>query len=177
MEFFKWYSDQVEKKVKFDFREEKQVYCHSDAYLLRLYMQKFRNIFRELKKEDELHIGAYPFNCVTIAKVAFNGIYCTHFLPPQTIITLPRPSKANHSFKQILWMEYEASKPSQPFIQHARNAGEYQVTLCNGKKVSVDGFCRNTNTIFQFHSCFWHGCPYCYCLFNVLLHHIESRSM
>ena len=162
MEFFKWYNEQVEGKVEFDFRKEMQAYCHSDVQLLRLGMQKFRTIFRELKKVDGSPMGVDPFNYVTIAGVAFNGIYCTHFLPPQTIITVPRPTKANHSFKQILWMEYEMAKQDQSFIQHARNAGEYEVSLRNGKKVSVDGFCRDTNTIYQFHGCFWHGCPYCY---------------
>ena len=139
-----------------------QAYCHSDVYLLRLGMQKFHTVFRELKKEDGSPMGVDPFNYITIAGVAFNGIYCTHFLPPHTIINVPRPSKANHSFKQILWLEYKASKPNDPFIQHARNAGEYEVSLRNRKKVSMDGFCRDTNTIFQFHGCFWHGCPYCY---------------
>ena len=50
MEFFKWYNEQLEKKVVFDFRKEMQAYCHSDVHLLRLGMQKFRTIFRELKK-------------------------------------------------------------------------------------------------------------------------------
>ena len=135
-----------------------QAYCHSNVYLLRLGMQKFHTVFRELKKEDGSPMGVDPFNYITIAGAAFNGIYCTHFLPPHTIITVPRPSKANHSFKQILWLEYKASKPNDPFIQHARNAGEYEVSLRNRKKVSMEGFCRDTNTIVQFHRCFWHGC-------------------
>ena len=29
-------------------------------------------------------------------------------------------------------------------------------------KAPVDGFHEATNTVFQFHSCFWHGCPKCY---------------
>ena len=58
MEFFKWYNVQVEKKVVFDFRKEMQAYCHSDVHLLRLGMQKLRTI-----------------NYVTIAGVAFNGIF------------------------------------------------------------------------------------------------------
>jgi len=41
-----------------------------------------------------------------------------------------------------------------PKVQHALNGGE--VTLY-GKK--VDGFNQETNTVYQFHGCFWHGCP------------------
>ena len=27
---------------------------------------------------------------------------------------------------------------------------------------AVDGFCLETNTVFQFHGCHWHGCPKCF---------------
>ena len=26
----------------------------------------------------------------------------------------------------------------------------------------VDGFCEETNTVYEFYGCFWHGCPNCY---------------
>ena len=26
----------------------------------------------------------------------------------------------------------------------------------------VDGFCKKTNTVYEFQGCFWHGCPRCY---------------
>ena len=29
-------------------------------------------------------------------------------------------------------------------------------------KTKVDGYCLETNTIFQFHGCFRHGCQRCY---------------
>jgi len=162
MEFFKWYNDQVEKKVIFDFRREMQAYCHSDVQLLRIGMQKFRDMFLDLKDNEGRNIGVDPFNYLTIAGVAFGGIYTTYFLPENTICTVKRPTESNHSFKQILWLEYESSKVVDRFIQHARNAGEFEVTLDRGKKVKVDGYCQQTNTIYQFHGCFYHGCPYCY---------------
>ena len=136
---------------------EMVTYCHSDVQLLRLGMSKFRELFLNLEKSDGTHIGVDPFNHITIASVAFEGIYLKYFLPEETIITVPRPSEDKHSFKSILWMEYVMTG-SQHFIQHARNLGEYEVTLVSGKKVKVDGYCEATNTVYQFHGCFWHGC-------------------
>ena len=61
-----------------------------------------------------------PFNHLIIAGVAFEGIYLKYFLPEKTLITVPRPTKDNHLFKSILWMEYVMSG-SKHFIQHAGN--------------------------------------------------------
>ena len=30
------------------------------------------------------------------------------------------------------------------------------------KTYKVDGFCKETNTVYEFYGCFWHGCPNCY---------------
>jgi len=44
-------------------------------------------------------------------------------------------------------------------IQHAGNAGEYPIP---GLGYFVDGYCQDTNTVYEFHGCIWHGCPHCY---------------
>ena len=95
-----------------------------------------------MKDNKGRNIGADPFNYLTIAGVAFGGIYTTYFLPENTICTVKQPSESNHSFKQILWLEDESAKVADRFIQHARNAGEFEVTLDRGKKVKVDGYCQ-----------------------------------
>ena len=38
------------------------------------------------------------------------------------------------------------------------NGGEHKITNV-GK---VDGFCKATNTVYEFKGCFWHGCKKCY---------------
>ena len=161
-EFFEWYNEQVRYETIFDFREEMTTYCHSDVNLLRKGMEKLRELFMNLTKADGTPISVDPFNYMTIAGVAFDGIYCTYFLPEETIITVPRPPNENHSFKQILWLEYLADTNPGLFIQHARNVGEKAIPLPSGKTLKVDGFCEATNTVYQFDGCFYHGCPYCY---------------
>ena len=32
----------------------------------------------------------------------------------------------------------------------------------NNKNYKVDGFCKETNAVYEFFGCFWHGCPKCY---------------
>ena len=96
-------------------------------------MEKFRELFLTLTKEDGTYIGVDPYNHLTIPSVAFEGIYMRDFLPPQTLITVPRPTEENHSFKQILWLEYVMSQ-NEGFVAHARNGGEVKVTVNNGKK-------------------------------------------
>ena len=46
-------------------------------------------------------------------------------------------------------------------IQHALNGGEKELTI-DDKTYKVDGFCKETNTIYEFYGYFWHGCPKCY---------------
>ena len=43
-------------------------------------------------------------------------------------------------------------------IQHRDNGGEVKLGESN---LSVDGFCSDSNTVFEFHGCYWHGhsCP------------------
>ena len=77
-----------------------------------------------------------------------------YFLPPQKLTTVPRPTEENH-------LEYVMSQ-SEHFIQHAWNGGEIKVTVTNGKKFKLDGYCHTTNTAYEFHRCYYHGCQYCY---------------
>lgn len=44
-------------------------------------------------------------------------------------------------------------------IQHAENEGEYTIS---NSKYKADGYCKETNTIYEFHGDFWHGNPKIY---------------
>ena len=62
----------------------------------------------------------------------------------------------NHSREGLLWvLLQEINYPEQ---QHAHSTRGEKVLL----KAPVDGFHEATNTVFQFHGCFWHGCPKCH---------------
>lgn len=57
------------------------------------------------------------------------------------------------SYKCIQWLE-STMKKEKIFIQHAQNKGEYII----GPYV-VDGYCAETNTVYEFHGDRWHGNP------------------
>lgn len=55
---------------------------------------------------------------------------------------------------QIQWLEYRAIRDG--FIQHSNNFGEYVVP---NTKFCVDGYQKDTNTIYEFQGDYWHGNP------------------
>ncbi|XP_067669969.1 uncharacterized protein [Haliotis asinina] len=81
--------------------------------------------------------------------------------------TLPSPiakvpgdgyTKGQYSLISIQWLEWLIHSHDR-HIQHALNEGEY---LIPGTKYKVDGYCRDSNTVYQFDGFLYHGCPTCY---------------
>jgi hypothetical protein len=64
-------------------------------------------------------------------------------------------AKYNYSKSQIIWLEL-ISKMNNIEIQHAMNIGEYKIPTTTFK---ADGYCKETNTIYEFHGDYWHGNP------------------
>jgi len=54
------------------------------------------------------------------------------------------------------WLEYQELSC---IIQHKKNGGEYIIPFT---KYRVDGFCHETNTIYEFNGDYWHGNPKIY---------------
>lgn len=59
------------------------------------------------------------------------------------------------SYKQLSWLTHIA-KEENINIQHAANGGEYIIPFTNYK---CDGFCKETNTIYEFNGDAFHGNP------------------
>jgi hypothetical protein len=66
-------------------------------------------------------------------------------------------AKIGFSLICIKWLN-EISEKENINIQHADNIGEKQIIL-NGKKYKLDGYCEQTNTIYEFYGDLWHGNP------------------
>ena len=56
----------------------------------------------------------------------------------------------------VQWLTWEAAKNGCT-IRHQVNGREKRIG-----KLQVDGWCAETRTAYQFHGCFWHGCPKCH---------------
>ena len=146
-EFLEWYNQQDH----FDFQQDILAYCISDVDILQRCCGKFKELFIE-----NTH-GMNPFeSSITIAS-ACNRVYRTMFLEEDQIAIIPSHGyfPGNNSAIATCWMDYE-SKQKGFHIQHARNGGEVRV---EGRL--VDGLYGEKH-VYQFHGCFWHGCPSCF---------------
>ena len=56
----------------------------------------------------------------------------------------------------VQWLTWEAAKNGCT-IRHQVNGREKRIG-----KLPVDGWCPETHTAYQFHGCYFHGCPKCY---------------
>lgn len=70
----------------------------------------------------------------------------------------PKCSIVGYSKRAIKWLDY-VSAINNIFICHAKNHGEY---IIPNTKYKADGFCKETNTVYEFNGCLYHGCPICY---------------
>ncbi len=64
-----------------------------------------------------------------------------------------------YSYKSILWLE-QIMKCDDIYIQHAMNIGEYRFPEM--RRCEADGYCAETNTVYEFHGDCWHGNPQVY---------------
>ena len=62
---------------------------------------------------------------------------------------------SGYSKVQIQWLDFIASFHSI-HIQHAANDGEFTIPET---RYRADGYCKETNTIYEYHGDYWHGNP------------------
>ena len=149
--FLKWYEERVSENYVFNFKKEILEYCRSDVDVLRRGIMKLREDFIQLENIDLLRY-------ITIASVCMT-IYRSNYMPRKTIAIVPEYAKTdNFSKMSIIWLNYMSNGFN---IKHALNSSEKKLTIGN-KTYKVDGFCEETNTVYEFYGCFWHGCPKCY---------------
>ena len=145
-EFLAWHKEKVESNYVFNFKEEIEKYCRSDVDILRNCCMKFREMLREIT-------GIDPFEkCLTIASVC-HEVYRTNYLEKDTIAVFNnnRQLKTKQSNIAVKWLSWVAEE-SEIDIEHVRNGGEKRIG-----KYSVDGYCEERNTVYEFQGCYWHG--------------------
>ena len=100
-------------------------------------------------------------------------IYRSNFLMKETIGQVPAGgygTDVNQSAIALCWLreiESELRENDMELISKLSFGGEKQIM-----GHFIDGFCVETNTIYQFHGCFYHGCKKCYAVdaYNTVLH-------
>jgi hypothetical protein len=71
----------------------------------------------------------------------------------------PKCYHTGYSKISIQYLDF-ISKYNNIFIQHAENVGEHIIQNTNYR---ADGYCEETNTIYEYHGDFWHGNPDIFC--------------
>ena len=144
--FMAWHDEQVANNYRYDFREEIIKYCRSDVDILRKCCLLYREMFRK-------ETGIDPFNkALTIASYC-QEVYRTNFLKKDTIAIFnnDRQLKIKQSNVAVKWLSYISEKEDL-CIQHVRNGGEKRF-----RDYSLDGYCEEIHTAYEFQGCFWHG--------------------
>ena len=145
-EFLAWHKEKVESNYVFNFKEEIEKYCRSDVDILRNCCMKFHEMLRDITDID-------PFEkCLTIAS-ACHEVYRTNYLEKDTIAVFKpdRQLKMKQSNIAVKWLSWVTEK-DEIHIEHVRNGGEKRVG-----KYSLDGYCEERNTVYEFQGCYWHG--------------------
>ncbi|XP_074650414.1 uncharacterized protein LOC141905419 [Tubulanus polymorphus] len=151
-EFVKWHTERRSENFVFDMQHELIGYCRSDVDILMQSVINFQHQFFALTSVD-------PFrNSITIAS-ACNLALRTNFLKSETIGLIPpggyRPN-AKFSKMSIRWLRW-LSENNDIRIQHALDGGEVTID-----RYKVDGYHAESNTVYEFHGCLYHGCPKCF---------------
>ena len=184
-EFITWHDERVRDNYVFDMKKELREYCISDVNLLRKGCMKLREEFLKIADTDPFCCITIVADCIsiyrskylkpnTIAVVDYNeDIYSVASI--SWLMSLQFNNETNNysstgpSTKPRIDSSTDSStKPRTDFstdsianpcidIRHAMNGGE--VTICGAK---VDGSDAITNTVYQYHCWFWHGCLKCF---------------
>ena len=154
-----WYQPKVDSNSTFNFQEELLAYCESDVKLLKEGCLTFVREFKEIA-------GFNPLTqSVTIASA------CNHFwrkekLREDLIALEPQGgwhgNHINQSQVTLQWLYFQDHlRGGMGRVRHVRNGGEIQV-VTPAETFYVDGYDEETNTVFEFYGCYYHGCPSCF---------------
>lgn len=110
------------------------------------------------KDRNMLRVGDY-LNMLT--KIEWRCLKCEQnwFARPNDILNNNSgcPMCTHHSYSKVAirWLE-AIMEEYHIHIQHAENGGEYNIP---GTRIKVDGYCKENNTVYEFHGDCYHGNP------------------
>ena len=151
--FMVWHQEQVENNYVFDFQEEILKYCRSDVDILAECCKLYREMFMQVTDTTNDETGLDPFDTASTIAAYCMQVYRTKFLKKDTIALLPQHQelKRKQSHEALQWLSYTAEKEGIR-MQHHRNGGEKRVG-----RYSLDGYCEETHTAYEYQGCYWHG--------------------
>ena len=157
-EFEAWYSslnDENDTEYEFNLQREREEYCASDVKLLKEGCMTFCQDFESVA-------GFNPMEHATTIASACNLAYRRNWMPENKIAVEPIHGwrmTQQQSRQALEWLHFVDREIHH--IEHAGNVGERR--LHHGfDSFLVDGYDPHSNTVYEFHGCFYHGCPDCF---------------
>lgn len=89
----------------------------------------------------------------------------------------PQCSLAGVSKGQLQWLSYCSSKDALDIIYKGGKHNREETFKINGKLYRADGYSSNTNTIYEFLGCWYHGCNKCGKFVESRIHPWKNMTM
>ena len=188
-EFEAWHAERRAENYEFNFSEELLSYCQSDVRLLKEGCTKFATEFEHLAGfnpfEHCVTIASacnrfFRKHCLTpqtiasepirgwhhkgkpYSRAALEWLYWQEHVEREARHAAITPDEwEHHDLMAQAYPDYPHPFLEEDYIQHAKNKGEMTLLIaCH--PVRVDGYNPNTRTAYEFHGCFFHGCPACF---------------
>jgi hypothetical protein len=157
--FMKWHreiSNNITDGPKFDFKRDIAIYCRQDVVVLKEGCMAFKNLLMKLTDNK-----CDPFQYTTLASVA-SAIFKALYMKENTIAAVPPNGYAdiqNFSSTSLEWLEWMRQKNGISNLKHIGNSPVGEATIGSFR---VDGIDLTTQTAYDFHGCYFHGCPKCF---------------
>ena len=104
-------------------------------------------------------------HCTIAASVM--AVYHANYLKKETSAIVPQnmyhSGNKPYSKSSIEWLEFVAAQTNSVIRHAVSGGGEKEIVDTElGKTYYVDGFCEETNTVYEFYGCVFHSCPLCF---------------
>ena len=179
-ERLKWYTEEEPDKPKWNFMQQYKEYCWKDCEVLRQGCVIYRNNFLHIDDDFTEDEGGWrprpidPFQYMTQPQF-LQEWFLTGMPETQRIASVPRIPKLQYkqSHKALQWLLYQQDALryllsdddfSIRTVYNHPSGREYLVGLPDTSCHPVDGYAKHQGIeyFFQYHGCYWHGCPRCY---------------
>ncbi len=135
---------------------EKVIQTNLDRYGVENPSQQNMINILPLIEDVEWMTNQYVTHCKSATQIALElGINVTTICNYLHTHQIPTTPMNKHSYKSDRWIK-SIIESENIYIQHAGNIGEYSIP---NSPYHADGFCAETNTIYEFYGDYWHGNP------------------
>ena len=150
--FFEWYNAENAKGTQLDMQCDIAKYCEQDVNILTESCLAYRRLMCEETCIDPLQY----ITCASVCKT----VYLSTFMKPGTIARVPPAgySNARYSGESLEWLEWLRLNQGVKNLQHVANCVSGEKAIA---RYHADGYDPDTNTVYEYNGCKFHGCPQC----------------